>query len=230
MNDVSTHYQAIQIIYSAASTIAWIPLVVSLYLVQTGNRQPGFQLLAIVPGVQLLIAAILALQFKWPLLVLSLAGLMPAIALGALFLRPMITWRVLPEEPDWARWLAVLGYGLAMTYPMLARGWFAPLGVLPQPALLAVLVLTSVTGTAARVPALAAIVGAALAVVVDVVHGFAPSATVLLIAATIAAWVQFRPSSTEAKALSVGPKAAGKQVTQSEKPAGPSAPKRKWDI
>ena len=138
------------------SISARFALAVSLYLVQTGNKEPGPKLLTSVLLVLFLVPMMLALPSG-----LETFGGITILAAGCLLLlgasihalaieRP--AWRVLPEEEPW-RTIALGGYAIAFFFPFwggpigFLRGLFlSPLGPLPQQTLLALLILCASSG------------------------------------------------------------------------------------
>lgn len=250
------HYELLFVTHGPTAISAKMGLFCVLLLVLQGNKNPGHRLLAAVFGVHFLVAAFIS-GFSTPG---TIVLMVTSLVLCALCLKQAATtgfqWQVLPAE-DPGRTMAIAGFATAFLFPIwpgigLARGLiYAPMAILPQLSLMALLVLMATnrggwskaaTVTVLAVTAILAVTDLAvgnrlLGLVLLVYGGFAAALCLDLVPARTAGTENepAKPSpGPDRPAAAVAAKAVVKpKTTAPDKPAPPQEPKspsRKWDI
>ena len=178
------YYENLTLLQAWTGLSAKICLGSILAAVARGNRRPGQQILSVA----------FAVLFFWAFFLVFgtdlLAAAVPVLVLGIVFVitaaKPQGEWTVI-HGTSWRRWAGLLLLAWAFYYPVFSRSalgaiLFSPMGVLPQPILLA-------AGTLAwlSIPNTPRLAGWALALglvyfgVIDMMGGILSSAVLLVL-------------------------------------------------
>lgn len=154
--------------HSASGFVSRIPLLVVLYLVATGNQQPGRRFLTGVLAAHFFLCWMMSVGVGGQITLVSLMSLALFGSCAWIAWSEETPWRILPKNPALSI-LVTLGLALAFIWPFWkylswwAGPFFSPMGVLPHQTLVVLLILLAMTGRES--PRLLVIVGAASALV-----------------------------------------------------------------
>lgn len=213
---------------------AKMSLLVALYLVQTGNIYPGRKLLTAVLLAHFAMSGWIALGYGGAIALLTLTSFGLVAAAGYSLSQESHVWKVLPESDLW-RWVVIFGYAAAFLIPfdsspsLWKRALYSPMATLPQPTLLALLVLASVSvKTGPKTFIIAAAVAGGIIGLLDVAIGNPTFGSAILVG-TIVLAVRLYLSREQ---LPVEEEAAGKTPNRSNRLKDQDTEKggRSWDL
>jgi hypothetical protein len=229
------YYNSIVVTQWPTGLIAKVPLLLALYLVQTGNIHPGRRLVVGVLAAHFALAAFLSLGVGGATWVVCLVSLAMLVVCGVMLAGAPPAITVLPVNPA-PRYAALLALVLAFVYPFWdfltpwARPVFSPMGALPHQSLLVAAVLAVVS--AASLPRYFAATTAVAAVVLGLMDFYVAGRASgwLLVAGGAAAGASLlRGVDPRALVLADDPAPTGEEKPATEAPAKPREGRR-WDL